>query len=50
MPTNWWDRQDAAPLKFDPKPVGGGIFGRFLNFGKCRSEVAGEVISGVAVD
>ena len=20
MPTNWWGRQNAAPLKFDPKP------------------------------
>ena len=19
MPTNWWDRQNAAPLKLDPK-------------------------------
>ena len=19
-PTNWWGRQNAAPLKFDPKP------------------------------
>ena len=36
MPTNWWHRQNAALLKFDP------------NFGKCRSEVSGDVISGVA--
>ena len=21
MPTNWWGRQDAAPLKVDPKPL-----------------------------
>ena len=28
----------------------GGIFGRFSNFKKCRLEVAGDVISSVAVD
>ena len=33
-----------------PKAVGGGFFGRFSNFGKCRSEVSGDVISGVAVN
>ena len=32
------------------KAVGSGIFGRFPNFAKRRSEVAGDVISGVAVD
>ena len=36
--------------KIQPKAVGVGIFGRFSNFGKCRSEVAGDVISGLAVD
>ena len=36
--------------KIRPKAVGGAIFGRFSNFDKCRSEVAGDVISGVAVD
>ena len=36
--------------KIRPKAVGGGIFGRILNFDKCRSEVAGDVISAVAVD
>ena len=38
----------ATKIRF--KAVGGGIFGRFTNFDKCRSEVAGDVISGVAVD
>ena len=33
-----------------PKAVGGGIFGRFSNIDECRSEVAGDVISGMAVD
>ena len=28
-PTNWWGRQNAAPLNFDPKPFGGGILDRF---------------------
>ena len=32
-----------------PKAVGGSIFGRFLNFDKCRPEVASDVISGVAL-
>ena len=36
--------------KFLPKAVGSGIYGRFLYFDKCRSEEAGDVISGVAVD
>ena len=30
--------------------MGSGIFGRFPNFDKCHSEVAGDVISGVAVE
>ena len=33
-----------------PKAVGSDIFGYFPNFDKCRSEVAGDVMSGVAVD
>ena len=39
-----------SATKIRPKAVRSGIFGRFLNVGKCRSEVAGDVISGVAVD
>ena len=35
--------------KIRPKAIGSGIFGRFPNFDKCRSEVAGDVMSGVAV-
>ena len=36
--------------KIRPKAVGSGIFGRFHNFYKCRSEVAHDVISGVTVE
>ena len=39
-------KKNAAPLTFDPKLYG--IFGRFSNFDKYRSEVTGDVISGVA--
>ena len=50
MPTYWWDKQNAAPLKFDPKPSQAALSAVFANFDKCRSEAAGDVISGVAVD
>ena len=33
-----------------PKAVGCCIFSRFSNFYKCRPEVAGDVISGVALE
>ena len=33
-----------------PKAVGGGTFERFLNFHKCRPEVAGDVISRRSVE
>ena len=36
--------------KIRPKARAGGIVGRFSNFGKCRSEVSGDVKYGVAVD
>ena len=36
--------------KIRPKPVAGGIFVLFSNFEKCRSEVADDVVSDVAVD
>ena len=36
--------------KIRPKAVGGGIFGRVSNIDKCRSEIAGYVIYGVAVE
>ena len=45
-PTNWWRRQNSSLLKFDPKPSEAA----FLNFDICRTEVADDVISGVAVD
>ena len=39
-----------STTKIRPKAIGSSIFGRFLNFDKCRSEVTGVVIAGVAVD
>ena len=42
-PGNWFT---AAPLKFDLKPSEAA----FSNFGKCLPEVAGHVISGVALN
>ena len=35
--------------KIRPKVAGIGIFSRFPNFDKCRSEVTGDAISGVTV-
>ena len=48
-PTNWWGRQNAVPLKFDPKLSEAAFSAFFPNFDKCRSEVAGDVMSGAAV-
>ena len=45
-PTNW---QNGAPLQFDPKPPEVIFSAVFANFDECRSEVAGDVLSGVAV-
>ena len=39
------NRSEEIPRKV----VGGGIFGRFFNFDKCRLEVAGDVIAGAAL-
>ena len=36
--------------KSRPKAIKGGSVSRFSNFGKCRPEVADELLSGVAVD
>ena len=36
----------SSATQIQPKAAGGGIFGRFSNFDKCRLEVAGDVISG----
>ena len=30
MPTNWWGRQNDAPLKFDPKPSEAAYFRPFF--------------------
>ena len=50
MPIKWWGRQNAAPLKFDPKPSEAAFSAVFSNFDKCRLEIAGDVMSDVAVD
>ena len=42
---------DKTPNHWNwPKATRGGIFGRSSNFDKCQSEVACDVISGVAAD
>ena len=43
-----WARQNAAPLKFDPKPSNAAFLGLFSDE-RCRSEVTGDVISGMAI-
>ena len=45
MPTNWWGRQNAVPLRFDPKPLEA-VFSAVFELNKCRAEAAGDVISG----
>ena len=48
--SNWWGRQNAAPLTFDPMPSQMD-FGRFFsNLDKYRLKFAGCVISGEAID
>ena len=47
---NGWARQNAAPLKFDPKPSEVAFSEVFPNFDKCRAEILGDVISGMAID
>ena len=49
-PTNWLGRQNTAKLKFEPKPTEAAFSAVFSNVVKCPSEVAGDVMSGVAVD
>ena len=41
---NWLGRQNAAPLKFDPKLSDTAFSAVFSNFDKCRQEVADDVI------
>ena len=48
--TNWRGRQNAVPLKFDPKSSDAEFFDHVFELVKHRLEVAGEVISGVAED
>ena len=38
----------ALPIKFEPKLSEAALSATFSNFDKCRSEVAGDVISDVA--
>ena len=49
-PTNWFGRKNAPPLKFDPKPQEEAFSAVYSNFSKCQPKVAGEVISGKAVE
>ena len=48
-PANWLGQAKSHATKISPKTVRDGIFGRNLNSNNGRSEVASEVISGVAV-
>ena len=32
MPTNWWGRQNAAPIKFDSEPSETAFYGFFSEF------------------
>ena len=48
--TNWWGRQNAAPLKFDPKPSEATFSGVIWNCDKCQPKLADNVISSVPVD
>ena len=41
---NWW-ADNAALVKFDPKPAEAAFSAIFSNLDKCQSDVAGEVIS-----
>ena len=47
---NFLDPRFNRSGKIEPKAVQCGIFGRFSNFDNCRPEVAGDVISGAALD
>ena len=48
---NWLDQAKRCTIKIQPTAVGKRHFQPFfLNFDKCRPKVAGDVISGVAVD
>ena len=51
-PSIGWTRQknNAAPLKFDPKRLEVAFSAVFPNFYKCRPEVAGDDIPGVAIE
>ena len=41
-PISWWGRQNAAPLKFDPRPLEAAS-SAFLNIDKCRPRNASQV-------
>ena len=45
-----WARQNAVPLKLDPKPSTAAFSVVFFNSDDCRLEVASDVTSVVAVD
>ena len=47
-PTNWWGRQNAAPLKFDRRQAA--FSAVFSNFEKCRPDAADDPMSGLAAE
>ena len=49
-PTNWLGQAKRRATKIRPEAVGGGFSAVYSSFDKCRPEVAGDVISGVAAD
>ena len=48
--TNWLGQAKYSITKIQRYAIGGGISTVFSNFDKCPPEVAGDVISGVALD
>ena len=51
-PSNRWGRQNVTPLKFDPKPSKAAFSAvwRGGSLGKCRREIADDVIFSLPVD
>ena len=44
------DPRLTRSAEIQPKAVGSGIFGNFSNFDNCPPDVAGDVLSGAAMD
>ena len=45
-----WARQNTTPLKFNKKLLDAAFLAVFSNSDKWKLEIAGDIISGVAVD